>query len=386
MKSKALELVFVISVVIIMTVPASATGFASPGYNATTASTGNCITANYFTVGFYSDSSCQMFASNILTTGDIEYSSSGTTRTLNTTAVSMPGLYFKIDGTHQQTEYYTVSATFSCSFDSTPVPNAVMTILFDDDYEIVANSNQSNGSVDLAAGVYALSFGITGASVDMASAPTNLVITLSINVVDNNSGIVNNSSTRTLTAVSSAEVIDTTTATDSVEEANQNNSDFDPDTGNYHINEATSQTTPDGSTTVYSVEINANGQSGIANNSHTVSLHISMPSGVYFSVECSGTSSYGTGSLSMNLTVDGVSKTAKLSSTSSGSWKQTAFNNTKGVYSPQFYKGGTSYYNDHANDRDYWFYGNDVSFILTSKSGTTINSDVRLKLILWPTE
>ena len=352
--------------------------------------------ADYLTVGIFSNESCTEIPSSILT-NDIQYLSlANDTKTLSTSNISASPLYFKIDGSNHSwstaNEYFIVSATFSCYFDETPVSSAQMTVSFGNELSLKANSEQEDGILNLAPGVYPLSFSVSNASVQMNSNPSDIDIRISIIVTDGNTGTFIGSSVTTISVASTVPIVDTETADISIEAVNSENPYVSGNTNTHVIQDSTSESTPDGNTTVYSIEIKAKNQQGVADGQGHVTLDVIIPTGERFCVRCSGNRATNTTNLFwLTITIDGVSKVAGIgdkNGTYYQPWTNTVFNSSKNVFSPQQCYSKTynsDQYIYRANDKDYWMTGNSsVSLHLAGKGGETIPNDIKLEIIFWP--
>ena len=351
--------------------------------------------ADYFTVGIFSDESCTQIPSSILV-NEINYiTTDTTTRTLTTSDISASPLYFKIDNGHHswstQNEYFVVTATFSCYFDQTLVSNAQMIISFGNELSLKANSEEADGTVNLESGVYPFSFSVSDASVQMNSEPSDIDIRISINVADGNTGTFIGSLERTLTVGGTVPIVDTDTADISIQEVNQENPYVSGENNSHVIQDSTEESTPDGNTTVYVVEIKAKNQQGVVSN-NSVNLDLIIPTGERFCIRCSGNRATNTTNMFwLTITLDGETKNVGIgdfASTKFNPWSNTVFNTSKNTYSPKACYSGNynaDQYTYRANDKDYWLTGNEsVSLHLAGKGGVSIPSDIKLEIIFWP--
>lgn len=395
MRSYELVLFATFVAIVMVSSPAVVAGYATPiqSYSATSVCADNSLSVDYFTVGLYSESTCQTAAQNILTSNTIEYTSSGNVRTLSTSSISLSELYLKIDKTnhvwHNDSSTFTVTAESTVKFDNTIVQSAVVSLLFDDTELIVANSTTSSGSTELTEGIHSLSFSITDASVEMASEPSGIVLILSITVEDNNLGVTTSNSSRTLTAVSSAVIVDPTTASNSIEEANQYNPDFNSENPAYEFKPAEEQHNSQGHA-YYTVEVSSTSNTGIAYQGN-VDVELSIPSGVKFSIHCYGPGN-GTGStnkLQALISVDGSPYKTCTFFYKGSSFNGYIFNNnSSGIFSPVMYtqSSNPTQVRDKLNDSDSWISGNTVNVRLQDDGSNNIPDNLHLEICLWPTE
>ncbi len=209
MKSKALEQVFVISVVIIMTVPASAVGFATTGYTATTQSTGNCISANYFTARLYTYDSFNPqspadvvdFDSDDFTevTGSkfndiaLPYSTEEGTKTIATNNYVMTPANLYIVVTNGVDDPFTYSMSLNFSFSDT-----VGTLSGVDGYITVGGTENTPETIYNSNKAYHLQFNATFTNTTFVSANDTISYVVSISTIKSviqNMGIVVEAST-----------------------------------------------------------------------------------------------------------------------------------------------------------------------------------------------
>ena len=352
------------------------------------------VNSDYFSVGIYSDEECTVIPSSILA-NSVEYvTTTGDVRTLTTSSISANPLYFRIDGSSHswssENEFFTVSAVFSCYFDETLVSSAQLTLSFGNELSLKANSENADGTVNLESGVYPLSFTISNASVVMAEQPTDININISITVLEGNTGTFIGSCERTLTVGGSVPIVDTDTADISIEAANIENPSIAG--GDYVIQDSQQEGTPDDETTVYTIEIKAKDQTGIADGSGHVTLDVIIPTGERFCVRVSGSSATNTTNMFwLTISIDEDSATIGIGDKGKNGgqpWSNTVFNTAKNTFGPkQCYSStfNSDQYLYRANDKDYWMTGNEsVSLHLAGSGGMTIPSDIKLEIVFWP--
>ena len=381
---KSLPIIFAIAAVAIMVAPAVNVGYAT-SYTAATASIGNQITTDYFTVGIFSNSGCTSFAQNLLS-DNIEYNvGPDNLKTLHTTAVSYSPLYFKIDGTNHtkssESATYSVQASWSCRFNSTTVNGATLTLSFGDDHDIVVTGGGST-TINLQAGVYPFSFSIENASATLVSDSISLGVTITIVATEIVNGTTIGSDTVAMTAIGNVPITTPEEAEEAMSDANSGQgSSIGDDPDQYSFEEATTFNT--GSHTVYAIEVTSNSGTGIADASGAVQLTLNIPAGSYFAIRCKGAIK-SEADLRFDITVDGVSKWCKITQ-NYNNWTKYIFNYYKTSLSPQQFIQGASDYNTRVDDKSYWMSGNTAELSLRNVEGT-ITSDVTMEIILWPTD
>ncbi len=291
MKSKALEQVFVISVVIIMTVPASAVGFATTGYTATTQSTGNCISANYFTARLYTYDSFNPqspadvvdFDSDDFTevTGSkfndiaLPYSTEEGTKTIATNNYVMTPANLYIVVTNGVDDPFTYSMSLNFSFSDT-----VGTLSGVDGYITVGGTENTPETIYNSNKAYHLQFNATFTNTTFVSANDTISYVVSISTIKSviqNMGIVVEAST-CQTVISQetpvTEQVNITGVGEGIE-------------GSYTKEESTVAGRP-----TVQVSNSTNESGGIADSSGNVNISISIPENTPFLIRIWNKESY----------------------------------------------------------------------------------------------
>ena len=228
-------------ITILLSVPIGS-GFASSSYSSTTVNTGNSISANYFTVGLYTDSACTAACTDILRTdaeyqkvgdpvsGDVTYSIADDTElTHNGESIEQGNtttsyqLYLKI-GSVNLTGTYGVSVDCECGF----IYNSSTTELANASIIATLTNLDDSSPAQISEGTYKLSLKTRGFSAVMDNDPTSLSITMSIVVTDNCSGTyVGSPETVAITSESSIIINNETEAAQAINDANKNNTTVD---------------------------------------------------------------------------------------------------------------------------------------------------------------
>ena len=367
-------MLFTISAVATFLLPSFTVGYASAvSYTATTVCSGNSVTADYFTANLYSDAQCTVPKDHLLLSGNIEYTVTGTTYTIqNNTVISDASTYLKINSNHEtdpnETDPYTISANFSCSLGNTPVNNATLTIQSGSTFSFVAGSATANISDDVA---YPLTLKISNVSANLNAAPTILDVEITIMISDNISASYVGD--KSITISGPIVINNNESAMISLEQINSNNESFS--SGDYTFNEVTQGSTHGGQpSSSFAVEIRSRDQSGIAATDGSVNFTINVPGDTKFAVCCySSTGSNG----SIIITVN--SKSATLTESSmSGSWAKIVVKKSSSYTDIEAYNQG----NTRISNSSYWIPGGDDVNI--SLSGSGVGSNTKLEIWLWP--
>lgn len=374
-----LRIMLIISAIALIAVQPISVGFALPTYTATTVSSNNTVSAEYFTIGFYTynnyDADDVPFVvenydiddftpvSSIFNNDRIQYTMNGDQKVINNTTFhfTQDNLYLIITG---KNDNYTVLASglsvAVTGLDGATITNTLNVGGMTSNYTL-SSSNAYSLSVSST-----INHTFTGTNPDVT-----IQISLTVSVVNHCNGCCV-SDTHQVQFKESTIIEEITDLNDDP------TSDFNPETGNYTINAGSTYTY--GTTDYGAVNISAKGTEYITSD-HTVQFDLTLPSDKEFCLAIKSTNNPGEFTISIDVVINGVSKT----------------------YSGDIRVNGNKTYYVHAEDPtsstkivrkenfqpelSYWYwFSSDSNIILhvTNKDGYQVANNIKLDIILRP--
>ena len=358
-------------------------------FTGSTELTSNDLDTDYFTLGLYSDSSCETEATNILTSSDIEYTFSSGTCTISTISIGASSLYLKINGTyHNAIDSYSISASATCTIGEVSASSVLIDLTIGGSDEIITNTPGS--TMTLSEGIYTVGLDVINIeATGLDSEPSSMTLSISITAENIGYGVCSKSQSKTITATGDAVIIDTDTTDSSIERANAGNNDFFSDDPPYEFKSSVEEHTPNGQP-IYMVEIAAtdNPVGGVAVDGN-VDFRLSIPAGVKFTIRCTCPGGGNGSKLQLDLTIDGVTKWSRFNYSSTHITGYIFNNNSLGNFAPTIYfeDANPTQVTRDLNDQNYWMSGSVIEIhIYDWNNRNDIPDNMKLDVIFWPTE
>ena len=379
MFTSKLRMMLAVSAIVILAMPV-AEGFALPaGYFATTVCSGNSVSAEYFTISFYtyndfeneSPSIVENYSINDFTplsgtafsSEKIKYSTNGSQKVINGSfTLTEDNLYMIIMGNDE--DYTIANGGLSVSItglgQSASITNTLTVGVSTSNYHMT-NSNAYHVSL-----VSDISYTYTGEDPE---------VTVSMSIT---SVIVGKSSGAYAVAPYELELASSGIVSDLTELNSGEGSDFDPETGNYSITPS-SQTYSSGGSEYDAVGISANGTGGYLTSDGTVDFTLYIPANKEFVVMIKSVNHKGYLTLNVTCMNNQIQKTYAGDFTVNGNKQIFCYptnpSNSTGITTHSTFDPNYAYWHWFSSD------GN-ITLHVTNRQGYSVADNIRLDIIM----